>query len=321
MATYLLTGSAGFIGAGVAELLLSNGHTVVGVDKLDDAYDTRLKRWRLDQLEGRDRFTFHRLDICDRPGLRKILDSNYDAVINLAARAGVRHSVENPWVYFETNVTGTLNLLEACKEFGIGKFVLASTSSVYGEDTPQPFAEDSQTSRPLSPYASSKKAAEALAYTYHHLHGLDVTVLRFFTVYGPAGRPDMVIFRFIRSIAEGEVITVFGDGKQERDFTYVEDVARGTVAAVKPFGYEIVNLGSDRPAVLADVISLIETTLGKEARIEYATRHSADVLSTRADIRRAHSLLGWRPQVSLEEGIKYAVRWYEQNRSWARDIK
>ena len=321
MATYLLTGSAGFIGAKVAELLLSSGHAVVGIDNLNDAYDTRLKRWRLDQLEGRDGFTFHRLDICDLPGLRQIFDSSFDAVINLAARAGVRHSVEDPWAYFETNVTGTINLLEACREFGVGKFVLASTSSVYGEDTPRPFPEDSQTSRPLSPYASSKKAAEALAYTYHHLHGLDVTVLRYFTVYGPAGRPDMVIFRFIRSIAEGEPITVFGEGKQERDFTHVDDIARGTVASVKPLGYEIVNLGSDRPAVLADVISLIESTLGKKARIEYVDRHSADVLFTWADIRRAHDLLGWRPQVSLEAGIADVTRWYRENRRWAKDIR
>ena len=321
MATYLLTGSAGFIGAKVAELLLSAGHIVVGLDNLNDAYDTRLKRWRLDQLEGRDRFTFHRLDICDLPGLRQLFDSGFDAVLNLAARAGVRHSVEDPWTYFETNLTGTLNLLEACRQFGVQKFVLSSTSSVYGEDTPPPFSEDSRTSRPLSPYASSKNAAEALAYTYHYLHRLDVTVLRYFTVYGPAGRPDMVIFRFIRSIAEGEPITVFGDGKQERDFTYVDDIARGTVASVKPLGYEIVNLGGDRPAVLADVISLIESTLGKKARIEYADRHAADVLSTWADIRRAHDLLGWRPQVSLEEGIGEVARWYRENRRWAKEIK
>ena len=321
MGTYLLTGSAGFIGAKVADLLLSGGHDVVGIDIVNDTYDIRLKRWRLDRLEGRDRFTFHRLDICDLPGLRQVFNSNFDAVINLAARAGVRHSVEDPWVYFETNVTGTLNLLEACKEFGVRKFVLASTSSVYGEDTSQPFSEDSRTSRPLSPYASSKKAAEALTYTYHYLHGLDVTVLRYFTVYGPAGRPDMVIFRFIRSIAEGQPITVFGDGRQERDFTYVDDIARGTVASVRPLGYEIVNLGGDRPAVLADVITMIEDALGKKARIEYAARHSADVLSTWADIRRANELLDWRPQVSLEKGISEVVRWYRDNRQWAKDIK
>ena len=229
--------------------------------------------------------------------------------------------MEDPWAYLETNVTGTLNLLEACRQYGVQKFVLSSTSSVYGEDTPQPFSEDSPTSRPLSPYASSKKAAEALTHTYHYLHGLDVTVLRYFTVYGPAGRPDMVIYRFIRSIAEGEPITVFGDGKQERDFTHVVDIARGTVAALKPVGYEIVNLGGDRPAVLADVISLIESKLSKKACIEYADRHSADVLSTWADIRRAHDLLGWRPKVSLDEGIGDVVRWYRENRGWAKDIK
>ena len=192
---------------------------------------------------------------------------------------------------------------------------------MYGADTSRPFTEERPTSRPLSPYASSKKAAETLVHTYHYLHGLDSTVLRFFTVYGQAGRPDMVIFRFIRAISEGEPITVFGDGTQERDFTHVDDVARGTVAALKHVGYEIVNLGSDRPVVLRDVITIIEAEVGKKARIEYAPRHSADVEATWADIGRARHLLGWYPQVTLEEGIKSAVQWYESNKGWAREIR
>jgi UDP-glucuronate 4-epimerase len=208
----LLTGCAGFIGWKVCELLLQEGHTVVGIDTLNEAYDARLKRWRLEQLKGRSNFSFHRLDITNRPALDDIFnpkstDQNIDAVMNLAARAGVRQSLEDPWVYYETNVTGTLNLLELCREFSVPKFVLASTSSVYGEAA-RPFREEVSTDRPLSPYAASKKAAEALCYTYHHLCGLDVTIFRYFTVYGPAGRPDMSIFRFIKWMAEGESVIV-----------------------------------------------------------------------------------------------------------------
>ena len=233
----------------------------------------------------------------------------------------MRQSVEDPWAYYRSNTMGTLNLLELCREFEVKKFVLASTSSLYGEDTPRPFKEDSDTSRPLSPYAASKKAAEALVYTYHYLHGLDASVLRYFTVYGPAGRPEMSILKFIRAIAEGEPITVFGDGRQERDFTYIDDIARGTVAALKPVGYEVINLGGDRPVVLADAIATIEECLEKKARIEYAPLHPTDVRATWADVRRAQELLGWRPQVSIEEGIKRTVDWYRENREWAKDIR
>ena len=186
---YFVTGCAGFIGSKVTELLLKGGHTVVGVDNLNDAYDVRLKRWRLQQLEGESGFQFHGLDICNQSALREVFSADTpEAVINLAARAGVRYSVENPWVYYETNVTGTLNLLELCPAGGSPKFVLASTSSLYGANNPQPFREDANTDSPISPYAASKKGAETLCYTYHHLHGIDVTVLRFFTVYGPAGK-------------------------------------------------------------------------------------------------------------------------------------
>ena len=322
----LVTGCAGFIGSNVCRLLLRQGETVVGLDNLNDAYDVRVKHWRLDQLKSGPSFRFHTIDLSDQVALRPLFAGAKDAapitsVVNLGARAGVRYSVETPWVYYEANAVGTLNLLELCREFEVQKFVLASTSSVYGADTPRPFREDSDTSRPLSPYAASKKAAETLVYTYHHLYGLDATVLRYFTVYGPAGRPDMSIFIFIRAIAEGEPITVFGDGRQERDFTYVDDIARGTVAALRPLGYEIINLGSDRPVVLWDVIKMIEDALGKKAPIEHAPMHAADVRATWADVRRAETLLGWRPQVSIEEGIRRTVQWYNENREWAKDIR
>lgn len=337
MGCYLVTGAAGFIGWKVCESLLAEGHAVVGVDNLNDAYDVRLKQWRLAQLENQPGFEFHRLDITCREDLRSLFemaaddrrqtanvtvvtDSPWSAVVNLAARAGVRQSVENPWAYFETNVIGTLNLLELCREFDVKKFVLASTSSLYGASNPCPFREDANTDATLSPYAASKKATEALCYTYHYLYGIDVTVPRYFTVYGPAGRPDMSLFRFVQWISEGRPVIVYGDGAQERDFTYVDDIARGTLAALRPIGYEVINLGSDRPVVLMDAIRLIEELVGHKASIRYRPRHPADVLATWADIGKAERLLGWRPQIRFEEGIAGLVAWYQANREWARNV-
>jgi nucleoside-diphosphate-sugar epimerase len=317
----LVTGAAGFIGAKVSELLLEQGHTVVGVDNMNDAYDVRLKEWRLRQIEDKPGFTLYRQDIVDRAALASIFQAQrFDAVINLAARAGVRQSVENPWVYIDTNVTGTLNLLELCREHHVQKFVLASTSSLYGANNPRPFSEDANTDGPLSPYAASKKGAEGLCYTYHYLYQIDVTVLRFFTVFGPAGRPDMSLFRFTQWISEGHPVMVFGDGKQERDFTYVDDIARGAIAALKPLGYEVINLGSDEPVVLMNAIHLIEKLLGKQANLEYTERHPADVLATWANISKAERLLGWRPQLPFDACVERLVNWYQTNRDWARDI-
>ncbi|HEY89804.1 MAG TPA: NAD-dependent epimerase/dehydratase family protein [Thermoflexia bacterium] len=320
--TYLVTGVAGFIASKVAEFLLDAGHQVVGVDNFSEAYDIRLKEWRLAQIQGRPNFAFHRLDITERGALTALFQAEtpFDAVINLAAWAGVRKSVANPWIYLETNARGTLNLLDLCREHGVQKFVLASTSSLYGADNPQPYNETLDTSRPLSPYAASKKAAEAMCYTYHYLHGLDVTVFRYFTVYGPAGRPDMSLFRFTQWINEERGVTIYGDGSQKRDFTYVDDIARGTIAGLKPLGYEIINLGSDTPVVLLDTVRLIEELSGKQARLEYQPRHPADVMATWADISKAERLLGWRPQLTYREGIAALVSWYQANREWAKDV-
>lgn len=321
MAKYLVTGSAGFIGAKVAEQLLDRGDSVVGVDNLNDAYDVRLKEWRLANLLPRDGFAFSRLDIADRPAVYGLFqDAGFDAVINLAARAGVRQSAEDPWVYMETNAMGTLNLLGACVEHGVGKFALASTSSLYGVENPRPYKEDANTDRPLSPYAASKKAAEAIAYSYHYLHGLDVSVLRYFTVYGPGGRPDMSLFRFVQWVNEGKPVRVFGDGRQERDFTYVDDIARGTIAALAPVGYEVFNLGCDEPVVLMDAIRLVEDLCGREARLEHVPRHPADVEATWANIDKARAQLGWEPVVAFREGVGRLVDWYLANRDWARTI-
>jgi len=320
---YLLTGAAGFIGARTTELLLEAGHRVVGVDDVNDAYDPRVKRHRLAKLGAHTGFRFFELDISKREALAAadFGGERFDALLNLAARAGVRTSVENPWVYVDANVTGTLNLLEWCRQHGVRKFVLSSTSSVYGGSDATVFREEQETSHPISPYAATKKAAEALCYTWHALHGLDVTVLRYFTVYGPAGRPDMSVFRFVRCIREGEPITVYGDGSMARDFTYVDDVARGTIAALRPLGYEIVNLGGEHPAQVNELVATVERALGRSAEVRHESPHPADVPRTAACIDKARRLLGWEPRVSLAEGVANAVAWYEAERAWAKDVR
>jgi nucleoside-diphosphate-sugar epimerase len=268
-----------------------------------------------------DGFTFERVDILDKPSLDRLFATRQpEAVINLAARAGVRQSLEDPWVYYETNVIGTLNLLEVCKEQGVTKFVLASTSSAYGDQPNQPFTEGMATDRPLSPYAASKKAAEVLAYTYHDLYGIDTTVFRYFTVYGPAGRPDMSVFRFIRWVEQGEPVHVFGDGSQRRDFTYVDDIARGTVAGLTNVGYEIINLGSSQPYSLLELIAIIEAKLGKRAQISFDAPNPLDVPATWADISKAQALLGWEPTVDLDAGVSAAVEWYHANVALASSV-
>lgn len=321
MATILVTGSAGFIGARVSEMLLDAGYGVVGVDNLNDSYDVRLKQWRLERLLPQAGFQFLRLDISDRAAVEKQLAPlALDGVINLAARAGVRASVEIPWTFVETNTLGTLHLLEFCRHHGVPKFVQASTSSLYGAHPPLPTPESAESDHPLQPYAASKKGAEALAYSYHHLFGLDVTVFRFFTVYGPAGRPDMVMFRFCQWIAEGRPVRITGDGTQSRGFTYVDDIARGTIAGLKPLGYELINLGGHETITLNAMIAQLEEKLGRRALCEYIPRHPADVEENWADVHKARRLLGWQPQVSLEDGIGRLVAWYQAERAWASQI-
>lgn len=321
MNSILVTGAAGFIGYQTVRKLLAEGHSVIGIDDLNDHYDVRLKQYRLDDLLKTDGFSFSHCSITDRNALSAVFDDySIGGIINLAARPGVRYSIENPQVYIDTNVSGTLNLLHCCAEHGIPKLVLASTSSLYAGQK-MPFTEDLPVNEPVSPYAASKKAAEALAYTYHHLYGLDITVLRYFTVYGPAGRPDMSYFRFIRWIDEGSEILVYGDGSQKRDFTYVEDIAEGTVRALEvKNGYEIINLGGNKTHELNELVGLIETYCGKKARRKELPFHRADMTATWADITKAGRILGWKPRVSLTEGIKRTVEWYYANKSWAADI-
>jgi UDP-glucuronate 4-epimerase len=326
----LVTGAAGFIASRVCALLHGQGYAVTGVDNFNDAYDVRLKMWRWVQLENLPGLELHRLDLTDTGALERLFEKHarsvpdgaapFDAVINLAARAGVRPSVENPRMYVEANVVGALNVLEMCRNFGVKKFVLASTSSLYGKGHDTPYREEMNTDHQLSPYAATKKAAEAMAYTYHFLHGIDVSVLRYFTVYGPAGRPDMTPLRFVQRIREGRVIKIFGDGTQSRDFTYVDDIASGTISALRPVGYDVFNLGSDQPLKLNLLIALIEELTGHKAEIEYHPWHPADMAETWADISKAKKMLEWAPQTSIRDGMRQLVAWYEQNRDWAKEI-
>ena len=325
MANYLVTGAAGFIGSQVSRLLLDEGHHVAGVDNLNDAYDVRIKHWRLKRLAEHANFSFFPLDISDRQALQGAIPGQgstppFEAVINLAARAGVRQSVENPWVYVDTNVTGTLNLLELCKQYGIPKFILASTSSVYGKDAPLPTPETADSDHPLQAYAASKKGAEALCHVYHYLYGLDVTVFRYFTVYGPAGRPDMSMFRFTQWISEGRPVKLNGDGEQSRGFTYIDDIARGTILGLKPMGFEVINLGGHETITMNRLIAGLESLIGRKATVEHLPFHPADMLANWADVGKARRLLQWEPRVSLKEGTAELVRWYNAERSWASQV-
>jgi nucleoside-diphosphate-sugar epimerase len=319
--TIFLTGCAGFIANRTAQLLLEQGQTVVGIDNVNNYYDVSLKEHRLKQLEPYENFTFYREDIEDRAAVSRILDAHpIDAVVNLAARAGVRYSMINPTVYMTTNAMANLYLLEEMKDRGIKKYVLASTSSLYAGQE-MPFVETLAVNTPISPYAASKKAAEAMAHAYHHLYGIDVSVVRYFTVYGPAGRPDMSVFRFIKWIDEGTPIELFGDGSQSRDFTYVDDIALGTMAAIKPVGYEIINLGGgNHPVSLLEIIKILEEFLGKKAVLRHEPFHIADIKTTWADISKANHLLGWQPKTSLNDGLAACVRWHQEHQPWSSQI-
>ena len=322
---YLVTGTAGFIASQVCQQLLNQGNQVIGLDNLNDYYDIRLKNWRLAQLKkspNAQNFTFIELDIEDQKKLNDLFtkEGQFDAVLNLAARAGVRYSMENPHVYLSTNTEGTLNLLECIRTQECKKLILASTSSLYAGQK-MPFTEDLAVNQPLSPYAASKKAGELMAYSYHKLYQVDVSVVRYFTVFGPAGRPDMSIYRFIKWIDEGQPIELFGDGSQSRDFTYLDDIAKGTVAAIQDVGYEIINLGGGRnPVSLNTIIEKLEVLIGKQANIENKPFHIADIKETWADITKAKNLLGWEPQTNLDQGLEKSVQWYMDNRDWLKDV-
>lgn len=310
MTHFVVTGAAGFIGSHLCERLLATGVRVTGIDSFDSFYDPGVKRRNLSICLANSRFTLIEADIRQPEAMAGVLRDGADAIIHLAARAGVRPSIEDPLLYQDVNIHGTCVLLEAARRYKIPKFVFASSSSVYGNSSKVPFSESDNVDFPISPYAATKKAGELLAYTYHHLFGLSVTCLRFFTVYGPRQRPDLAIHKFARLIEQGQPIPVFGDGSMMRDHTYVADIVDGIVAAVERCtGYRIYNLGHSTPISLRDLIVAIETALGKPAHLQRLPLQPGDVERTYADIRLAQAELGFAPRTDLQAGLATFVEW------------
>ena len=309
----LVTGAAGFIGSHTARVLLARGYAVVGVDDFNDYYPVSLKEDRVRHLLNHPQFTLHRGDISDAAFLNSVFEQHsIERIAHLAARAGVRYSLLHPDLYQQVNVGGTLNVLECARRFEVEQMVFASTSSVYGGNTKIPFVESDPVDTPISPYAATKRAAELLCYTYHHLYKFPVTVLRFFTVYGPWGRPDMALFKFTKSILEGEPIEVFNGGDMRRDFTYIDDIVSGVVGALeRPMGFETINLGNSHSEALEDFIALLEKELGQKAQRKNLPMQPGDVPATHADISKAQRLLGFSPQTKIQDGIPRFVEWYK----------
>lgn len=309
---YLVTGGAGFIGSHLVERLLAEGHRVICLDNFDDFYDPALKRRNLTQPLKDSKFCLVEGDLRDEDLLHKLFpEEKIEIVAHLAARAGVRPSIENPLLYADVNIRGTLNLLEACKKYKVRRVVFASSSSVYGNNLKVPFAEEDPVDNPISPYAATKKAGELICHTYHHLYGMDIACLRYFTVYGPRQRPEMAIHQFTRLIAEEKKVTLFGDGSSRRDYTYIGDAIEGTIAALgREHGYEIYNIGESQTTSLAQLVQWIEEQLKKKARVEYLPAQPGDVERTYADIRKAIERLGYRPRTDIREGLARFIRWY-----------
>lgn len=310
----LLTGAAGFIGYHVAEALLAEGHTVVGVDNFNDYYAPALKEARHARLLRHENYSGHRIDLCDLPALQRVMEEARPSLVcHLAAQAGVRYSLTNPFAYQRSNLDGFFNVLHLSKELSVSRFVYASSSSVYGNSRQLPFSEDQRVDAPISLYAATKKSNELVAHTYSHLYGLQTIALRFFTVYGPWGRPDMALWLFTRDILAGRPISVFNHGDMSRDFTYIDDIAAGVVASLFAEGlsnYEILNLGNHRPEPLLELIGVLEEVLGKKVERRFLPMQPGDVETTYADIERARAKLGYRPSTTIREGIPKFVAWY-----------
>ena len=311
----LVTGGAGFIGSHVCERLLAEGHSVWAFDDLNNFYDPQFKRRNIREIQALAKpFEFVQGDLTDPAALEELFASvRFDQVIHLAARAGVRPSLEEPALYQRVNVEGTVNLFEAARKRGVKKIVAASSSSVYGVNSKVPFAEADPIFQAISPYAASKLACEALGHVYHHVYGMDIVMLRFFTVYGPRQRPDLAIYKFAGLISAGKPIPVFGDGSTARDYTYVDDIMQGVMACTRrEFGYEIFNLGESQTVKLAYLIELLEQALGKKAVIDRRPMQPGDVPLTCADITKAREKLGYNPQTRIEQGIPLFVKWFKQ---------
>lgn len=309
----LLTGAAGFIGSHVAEALLARNDTVVGIDNFNDYYSPARKWANVKALVSQAGFTLHEADIRDRERLERICaQESFDAIVHLAAMAGVRNSITNSPLYVEVNVMGTVNLLEAARKAGIPHFVFASTSSVYGRSTRIPFREDDPLGRPLAPYPATKIAGEVMGHAYHNLFGLSFTALRFFSVYGPRGRPDMMPYHVTECILRGREFTLYEGGQMHRDWTYVEDTVKGILAAVdRPMGYQVINLGRGEPVLMADFVQLAEHLVGKPARVVSAPAPPSEPPITYADISKAQELLGYNPIISVSEGMQRFWEWYQ----------
>ncbi len=307
----IVTGAAGFIGSHLCEKLIEDGHIIVGLDNFDPFYDEKVKRDNIKAAMASDNYRFVEGDIRNVELVSKLAgDEGFDMIVHLAARAGVRPSIEDPTGYNDVNINGTMSLLESARANGIKKFVFASSSSVYGNNEKVPFSESDNVDFPISPYAATKKAGELICHTYSHLYGIDMTCLRFFTVYGPRQRPDLAIHKFAKLIEEGKEIPVFGDGSMERDFTYIDDIVQGVVASMERCsGYNIYNLGESQPVRLDVLIGEIEKALGKKAKINRLPNQPGDVRRTYADIDKSVRELGYRPQTRIEEGLKKFVQW------------
>jgi len=314
MARILVTGGAGFIGAHTARTLVQRGHTVACIDDFNDYYDPALKRARVETFLMPHDVQISELDIRDRDRLEKVFaNGKFDVVCHLAARAGVRASISDPVLYTDVNVNGTMVVLELARVHGVRHVVFASSSSVYGGSQRIPFVEDDPVDRPVSAYAATKKSGELLCHTVHHLYGLSCTCLRFFTAYGPFGRPDMAYFSFTKNILAGQPIDVYNHGKHHRDFTYIDDIVEGVVRAIeKPLGYEIINLGNSDTVDMNRFIQALETSIGKPAEKRMLPMQPGDVEKTHADISKARRLLAFNPQTSIEKGIEHFVRWYRK---------
>jgi UDP-glucuronate 4-epimerase len=312
----LVTGAAGFIGSHLAERLLARGDAVIALDEFNDYYDPAIKRRNIAEARKNERYKLYKADICDEPRLREVFERERpEVVVHLAARAGVRPSIKSPNLYHRVNVIGSQHVLDACRDFRPSHLVFASSSSVYGGSTDVPFREDNPVSRPISPYAATKRMNELQAHVYSHIYGVNVTMLRFFTAYGPRQRPDMAIHQFTKRIVEGEPVPMFGDGSTQRDYTYIDDIIDGVICCVdKPFRYDIFNLGEQHTTSLRDLIDLIAKCVGKPATIQQLPPQPGDVPITHADIGRARELLGYNPTFAMEEGIKRFVAWYLDQR-------
>jgi UDP-glucuronate 4-epimerase len=312
----LVTGGAGFIGSHLCERLLGEGHRVVCLDNFDDFYDPRIKRGNIQEATKKAGFELVEGDIRNSRLLARVFqEQTFDVVVHLAARAGVRPSIDYPKLYEEVNVQGIVSLLDACREFGTTSIVFASSSSVYGGNSKVPFSEKDRVETPISPYGATKKAGELFCYTYHRLYGINIACLRYFTAYGPRQRPEMAIHKFTRLIDGNEKVPMYGDGQSMRDYTYIDDIIDGTMGAIYANeGYEIYNLGESRTTRLRDLIRMLEKTLGKRAIIEGFPEQQGDMRVTCANIEKARKKLGYAPRVSMEDGIRRFVEWYRQNR-------